>query len=435
MSAPIVNTSDRGTGKVPFLRSCSAAWLLLGVLAWGAAAGADHEDLRQAGARHYAAGRYFQAIEAFEKALSVAPDTAKGPIKGDLAHAIAGMGFEYISESEGGLAEETFRKAIGISEDYYANFGLGYLYFMRHEDGEARTYLLASLAAREDYAPTHKLLGLLDYRKGLTREAIERLSLSLRLDPADDESAFLVKRLKSEAGVLTTFPSVSIKHFKLKIDPKIPRNLATRIQVELERNYAGLGKALGVWPRNKVPVVLYSQGRFYEATGSQHWVGGFYDGQIKLPVPVEVDEKSPAFRKLLEVLRHEYVHLLIVELAAECPMWLNEGIAQYFEASYTRDAVYSRLKDSKEIRIPLKKMPARLGKIDDVALARWVYLQGLGFVEFLAEKYKPFRLRLLLRAIAEEHSAAAAFERIYGRSTGELEKEWWERVENPAGLK
>ena len=151
------------------------------------------------------------------------------------------------------------------------------------------------------------------------------------------------------------------------------------------------------------------------------------------PVPIEVDEKSPAFKKLLEVLRHEYVHLLIVELAAECPMWLNEGIAQYFEASYTRDAVYSRLKDSKEIRIPLKKMPARLGKIDDVALARWVYLQGLGFVEFLAEKYKPFRLRLLLRAIAEEHSAAAAFERVYGRSTGELEKEWWERVENPAG--
>ena len=42
-----------------------------------------------------------------------------------------------------------------------------------------------------------------------------------------------------------------------------------------------------------------------------------------------------------------------------------------------------------------KKMPARLGKIDDVALARGVYLQGLGFVEFLAEEYKPFRLRLL----------------------------------------
>ena len=93
--------------------------------------------------------------------------------------------------------------------------------------------------------------------------------------------------------------------------------------------------------------------------------------------------------------------------------------------------MYGRLKESREARIPLKKMPARLGNIDDVELARWVYLQGLGFVEFLAEKYRPFRLRLLLRAIAEEHSAAEAFERIYGRSTEDLEKEWWARVEKP----
>ena len=149
MSVLIVNTALRRTGKTLPLRTRSAPWLLILMLAWGVAAGADHEDLRQAGARHYAAGRYFQAIEAFEKALAVAPEAARDPIKGDLAHAIAGMGFEYISESEGGLAEETFRKAIGISEDYYANFGLGYLYFMRHEDGEARTYLLASLAARD----------------------------------------------------------------------------------------------------------------------------------------------------------------------------------------------------------------------------------------------------------------------------------------------
>ena len=42
-----------------------------------------------------------------------------------------------------------------------------------------------------------------------------------------------------------------------------------------------------------------------------------------------------------------------------------------------------------------------------------------------------FRLRLLLRAIAEEHSAAEAFERVYGRSTEDLEKEWWARVEKP----
>ena len=154
------------------------------------------------------------------------------------------------------MAEETFRRAIGVSEDYYANFGLGYLFFMRREDGEARTYLLSSLGSRRDYAPTHKLLGLLDYRKGLTKEAIDRLSLSLRLDPADDESAFLVKRLKSELGVVSTFPSVGLKHFKLRVDPKIPGKLATRLQVELERVYTELGKALGVWPSSKVPVAV-----------------------------------------------------------------------------------------------------------------------------------------------------------------------------------
>ena len=418
-------------GRLSFLQATFVAGCIVCFFTGERGFAADHEQLRQEGARHYSAGRYFQAIEAFEKALAGAPEEAREPVKGDLAHALAGLGFEYLSESEGRMAEETFRRAIGVSEDYYANFGLGYLFFTRREDGEARTYLLSSLGSRRDYAPTHKLLGLLDYRKGLTKEAIDRLSLSLRLDPADDESAFLVKRLKSELGVVSTFPSVGLKHFKLRVDPKIPGKLATRLQVELERVYTELGKALGVWPSGKVPVVLYSQGRFYEATGSQHWVGGFYDGQIKLPVPIEVDEKDPAFRKLLEVVRHEYAHLLVLKISAECPMWLNEGIAQYFEASYKRDAVYGRLKESREARIPLKKMPARLGNIDDVELARWVYLQGLGFVEFLAEKYRPFRLRLLLRAIAEEHSAAEAFERVYGRSIEDLEKEWWARVEKP----
>ena len=415
--------------------------LLLVVSTRAAALAKDARTLRKAGSEHYKARRYFQAIESFQEAFDVAEESEKTGIRSDLARALGGLGFEYLDEAETRLAEETFRRALGHADDYFANFGLGYLYFMRREDGEARTYLLASLALRDDYGPTHKLLGLITYRKGQTKKALERLEKAKKLDAKDKESAYLVDRWKAELEVLGEFVDLRSAHFDLRVDPQLPEKVRRRVERELEDSYQRIGDALGVWPEERTPVVLFTPGRFHKATGSQHWVGGLYDGQLKLPVAEDVLDDPQALEDLVRVVRHEYSHVLVRILAAECPVWFNEGLAQYFEAQYfealgTKRSqriamIHKRLREGSDARIPLPKMPARLDGVDDVDLARWIYLQGLGFVEFLAERYKPFRLRLFLRALSEEHSVSRAFERTYGASLADLEKEWWDSVEPP----
>ena len=396
--------------------------------------GADEAvELHRAGSAHYEARRYFQAIESFQKALELAAEEHLPRVRADLARALGGLGFEYLAESENRLAEETFRRALKESEDYFARFGLGYLYFMRREDGEARTHLLASQRLRDDYAPTHKLLALLTYRKGETGRALERMKQAARLDPKDPETRHLVERWGVEIEILDTFRVVKTKRFELRVDPKVPDAVRLRVETELEKAYRGIGDSLGFWPRRPTPVVLYSRGRFHEATGTGHWVGGLYDGQLKLPVEADLLEDTGKLAAFVRVLRHEYTHVLVRSIAAECPVWLNEGLAQYLEGRQQRQAIYAALYERINSRIPLRKIPARLEDVEDVDLVRHIYLEGLGFVEFLAQRYKPFRLRLFLRALAEEHSASRAFERTFGASLEDLEAQWWSVIETAAG--
>ena len=83
-------------------------------------------------------------------------------------------------------------------------------------------------------------------------------------------------------------------------------------------------------------------------------------------------------------------------------------------------------------KIPFRSVPARLWEVEDVALARWTYLQGLGFVDFLCERFQEFRLRLLLEGLARERSLGAAFEATYGLTLEAAEAAWWRELESGA---
>ena len=90
--------------------------------------------------------------------------------------------------------------------------------------------------------------------------------------------------------------------------------------------------------------------------------------------------------------------------------------------------VWKSLRDQKQRRIPFERVASRLWEINDEKRARWSYLQGLGFVQYLAREHGAFRLRLLLESARRERSVTRAFERTYGKSLEDLEKAWWAEV-------
>ena len=344
-----------------------------------------------------------------------------------MARARSALGVELFNAGEMRQAEEAFEEALKQAEDSYAHFGLGFLHFVRFEDDASQAHLLEALRLEPNYGKTRKLLGLLDYRQGRSAQALQKMEKACELDPKDKEAKALFDRWRLESGFTGTFSEKVKGRFLVRADPLIPpADLEGAVQ-RLEKARKEVGDALGLRASKKsIVVVFFSEERFHKATGSYHWVGGVYDGQIKLPVPGAAGKDAAAAREELEEsARHEITHVAIRALCPECPNWLNEGIAQHFERKGREEETRRLLREGASRRIRFKDVPSRLWEVENEELARWTYLQGLGFVEFLVARFQEFRLRLLLEAIEGEGSVSKAFELTYGLSLESAEGLWW----------
>ena len=442
-----------GRRLCPLLRSPLA--LVIGLVVASGLCGGDEppvpspliRKLIEEGAQALRDKNYHQALRCFERAYQADP-TAAGARDGLVqAHTI--LGIEFTNAGEMGQARECFERALRCGEDGTARFGLGYLDFLDQKDATAKDNLERSLKTVEGDSRAWKLLALLDYRRGETVSALAKIAKAVEMDPKDQEAAAFQQRWTVEGRLLRTLGESSTRHFLVRYDRSFHPEAVREILGSLEGIHTSIGQALGHWPDKQVTVLLMTEKDFYEATGSYHWVGGVYDGQIKIPVKAEDGKPGGARRTFLRTLRHEFVHVVVKELCPTCPNWLNEGIAQYFEiegekepggdqapARAERASRRERLaKDLRALpgkRIPLEKVPLRMWEISDQAFARLTYLEGLGFVDFLVERHRAFRLRLLLAACRREGSLSRAFEVTYGAGLAGLEAQWWRSLDGPS---
>jgi hypothetical protein len=359
-----------------------------------------------------------------------------------LARSHSAIGVELFNAGENKKAEDAFTRALTHAPDSYAQFGLGFLRFLRLEDEKSKAHLEEAARLEPTHGPTQKVLALIDYRAGRSKGALARVKEAVRLAPDDREARALRDRWELEAEWTGQLTERTAGRFLLRLDPDLPPRRVEELIRALERARLDLleSLALGDFPRRPagvgrstpsiLPVTLMTTARFRRATGTVHWVGGLYDGQIKLPVSPERGEAA-AEAELAQAVRHELTHAAIRDLGPECPNWLNEGLAQYFEIPQggSSNRATAQLRAARAKRLPLREIPSRLWEVEDEALARLSYLEGLGFVEFLARAYQPFRLSILLRALGESRSLERAVESTYGATLEELERRWWRELD------
>jgi tetratricopeptide (TPR) repeat protein len=421
-----------------------------------AAAAAEVLALNNRGIEFYEQRLYHQAIESFQKALTL--DAKDAEVRANLALAWVGLGLEFLNGGESSSAAKAFQEALQVEDEHYAHFGLGYIHYLDNQDEAARRSLQRALDLDSTFAKPYKILALMDYREGKESEAARLMGRAVELDGEDLEAAQILERWRQQQRVTKTFKKRAAGRFELRHDPAIPVSTLRLVRGVLNRALDSIGDALGVWPRRRLVVTLFREKTFQQATGTAHWIGGLFDGQIKIPVRVgePSDDKAgessalatPADRELelTRALVHELTHALIKDLYPACPNWLNEGVAQYFEIYSKGDADDSELHQTQELRqrrhaalvvqlreraqhrVRLAKIPARLWEHANEDQARWSYLQGLGFVEFLVRRHHLFRLRVFLRAARELGSIQSACQRTYGRSLEELETAWWSTI-------
>jgi tetratricopeptide (TPR) repeat protein len=388
------------------------------------------EKLRVEAVDDFKARRYFQAIRNLETALGIASDAERPELQQLLARTRSALGVDLFNSGETRQAAEVFREALQAAPDAYAHFGLGFLYFVKLEDELASEHLEKALELEPQHGKSQKVLAVLEYRQGRTAQAIARMEKACRLDPADKEARALHDRWKTESESTASFAVREREGgLSVRVDPKLSAPLVDEVCARLEKIHKETLETFAPANLRRVVVVFFSQERFYKATRSYHWVGGFYDGQVKVPLPDGSRLSPEALREVTDALRHELTHVAVRALCPECPNWLNEGIAQYYEGKARGRNFREELRSKPSQRLHFKDVPARLWEVDDEEVARRTYLQGLAFVDYLVRRFHEFRLQLCLLSIAQEGSLSKAFQRTYGASLDDLEGLWWKEIE------
>jgi hypothetical protein len=137
---------------------------------------------------------------------------------------------------------------------------------------------------------------------------------------------------------------------------------------------AQLALVTGTTPRGELTVIVYpSLDDFHAKAGAPPWSGGLYDSAIRLPASPRRD-----FGIDLRTLRHEVVHAQLHAAIGCTPIWLDEGLAQWFENAAPDPEWLRMLHDHKGLGLTAMQVST----LEDVGAERpdQVYAQSLAMV-------------------------------------------------------
>lgn len=323
-------------------------------------------------------------------------------------------GIAYMKEGKYEEAIEEFKDAIEEVEDEYDV----------SEDEEVREWLIG----------VYHWLATAYTKNNMPQKAKETYQKILEISPLDVKAREELDRnklgkKKREEEIESKFLEKESAHFILKFEGTQEREYeAPEILETLEKAYKKVGADLGHYPQEKTAVIIYpSKEKFRYVTDTHYWTGGLYDGQIRIPLSIELDEAEHFKRTLV----HEYTHHVIQgKTKNNCPSWLNEGLAKYEDRGYEEN----REKDKKRLEIltqslkentlvPLKRITP-LFQTGDTELANLAYYESYSVVKYLIKRYSMKEVSRLLGKLGEGASIDKALEEVFHIDYQALNKEW-----------
>ncbi len=206
-----------------------------------------------------------------------------------------------------------------------------YLHLRRSEYREALDELDLARHGAPDSADVAKLSGWAYYGLNRLDDAVAEWKRSLQLRP-DAEVQHALEKAEQDAQVEAGYRENETAHFQLKFNGDATPTLAREVLNTLEDHFAEISKDLDYTPPEPIAVVLYTNQQFSDITRAPSWVGALNDGKIRVPV----DGLSEMTDALSHVLKHELTHSFITQkTGGHCPVWLQEGVAQYEEGRRT----------------------------------------------------------------------------------------------------
>ncbi|HYD49788.1 MAG TPA: peptidase MA family metallohydrolase [Terriglobales bacterium] len=354
-----------------------------------------------------AAGDHATAVDLLRQALLDAPHHPL--LKRNLQMTLLNWATAELNadQPENALVHLEQADALGNHHAVLRALGAAYLRIGRHADAAN------VLETAVDLAPSdgQSLFFLSQALTELDRRA-EALDLLMRAQEAGMRGAVvdrLAARLSREVDTEWDYIRSASPHFDIDYHEGTDADVVYDVAAALEDAYTFVGARLDHYPERRTRAVLYPQEDFHHTTQMPDWVSGLFDGRIKVPI----GGLRHGDNELSRVIRHEYAHRVIVDVAGHsCPVWLNEGISMWAEGSADfrerwalQELAGRRLLDIASITGPLATLGEERAKI--------AYAQSYLAVAHLAERYGDQRIAELLAELGRTRDLQEASRLVF----------------------
>ena len=376
------------------------------------------------GIEAYNGNRYDEAINWFERALSLSPEN--GTVRRNLCNARQGAADSLAKAGDFDAASRHLERAIQADpENPSPLVQLGAYYLRLDMVPEAVRRLEEAIELKPGYLDAHELLGEAYYRDNDIPWARQQWDYVLKMDPNRPGLKDRYEKAFREQAVEEGFKKSDSSHFKLSAPQDLAYSVRNRVLRMLEEAYREIGRKFGgIYPPGPIQVILYGAEQFTEATQLDDHVGAVYDGKIRAPVTDKSGEWLPD-DELKRRLSHEFVHVVVRFLGgANVPWWLNEGLAEAFSSELTPGELdLFRAAGAQGGLYALRQLePSQLGALSPDAL-RLAYVQSHATVDFLWNKFGQRRLRELLSDLTAGVAPEDALRNNYRRTYETLQAE------------
>ncbi len=257
------------------------------------------------------------------------------------------------------------------------------------------------------------------FRQDRNREAAEYFRTVVEIGGSPTAQGYLEriqKNLADERGMTEQ----RLSHFHVRYDGGEHEEVGREILRALERYYAWLTSTFDHQIAEPVPVILFTQQGYYDASGAPAWSGGVFDhtdGRIRVPIGGLTSALTPDMEG---TLMHELTHAFINDRShVLAPREVHEGMAQYMEGKRLASQLNER---------QLKALAdGRIGGVGGF------YLSALSFAEYLMALRGQGGVNDVLKAMADSGSVDDAFRQVYGQDYAATRQLWWNRFHQQYG--
>ncbi|MDC4224119.1 MAG: tetratricopeptide repeat protein [Candidatus Manganitrophus sp.] len=363
-------------------------------------------------------GRYREALDLFNQAFSLRPE--EPTLRKNVAQAHAQLGWEAIRQNAFADAERHFKASIAqFDKEATFYFGAAMALYRQQKERDTLQMLEIGIALNPEVSIAHKLLGEIYESRNEFKKAIDAWEKAARLDPRDSALATRLEKMRREHQLFSRFQKEGTLHFSLLFEGREEKDRARLVIDLLEEAYREIGKTFSYYPERTILAILYTDQQFRDVTRSPAWTKALFDGKIHLPIGGPIENEA----LLRKVVYHEYTHALVHQLSGgKTPTWLNEGLALYFEEGGAPD----RDRPTPPL-LPLDRLHGSFMTYDEPT-ARRAYAQSRSATAHLIDRYGFFRIKLLLRELADNTPFPEAFEQVFLIPYADFQTEWQKRM-------